>query len=211
MKSATGQLTVSNTKLTNNFVSTLFSVLFMFVISAVEAQAWSTATDGFFTVQTASTSDATYLNEVFKILQEAKQDLRAEVLALPESVRVQIHPSLESFTTITELPWYILSVANRETSTVHTQRLRILLERASLQITLRHELFHLAQPEGWPRWRAEGEAMKFSGERPQARALEKLSEEDLNKLLANPDSRETLQRAVATAYQWVVQGHASDE
>jgi hypothetical protein len=169
------------------------------------AQDWSTASDGFFSVQTTSSADETYLSEVFKILQKAKKDLRSEGLTLPESVTVQIHPDLDSFTTKTELPWYLISVADRETDTIHTQRLRILLERQTLEITLRHELFHLAQPDEWPRWRAEGEAMKFSGERPQGEPFENISEEQLDKLLANPDSRETLQRAVATAYLWVVQ------
>lgn len=170
------------------------------------AQDWSTSSDGFFTVQTVQNADALYLPEVFKILQEAKKDLRAEDLTLPESVTVNIHPELESFTTTTELPWYVISVADRETSTIHTQRLRILLERQTLDITLRHELFHLAQPQDWPRWRAEGEAMKFSGERSQGEPFENLSEEELEELLAYPGSRETLQRAAATAYAWVVQG-----
>ena len=170
------------------------------------AQDWSTSSDGFFTVQTVQNADALYLPEVFKILQEAKKDLRAEDLTLPESVTVKIHPDLESFTTTTELPWYVISVADRKTSTIHTQRLRILLERQTLDITLRHELFHLAQPQDWPRWRAEGEAMKFSGERSQGEPFENLSEEELEELLAYPGSRETLQRAAATAYAWVVQG-----
>jgi hypothetical protein len=183
--------------------------LFSFYLSLsplICAQDWSRASDAFFTVQTASSADAAYLPEVFEILQQARKDLRAQGLTLPESVRVQIHPHLESFTTTTELPWYIISVADRETSTIHTQRLRILLERQTLELTLRHELFHLAQPEGWSRWRAEGEAMKFSGERPQAEPFENVSEEKLERLLAAPDSRETLQRAAATAYFWVVQG-----
>jgi hypothetical protein len=179
-----------------------FLCLFLFSLSSF-AQNWSAASDGFFTVQTVQSADALYLPEVFEMLQEAKKDLRAKNLTLPEKVTVQIHPDLESFRTTTELPWYIISVADRETNTVHTQRLRILLERQTLEITLRHELFHLAQPEDWPRWRAEGEAMKFSGERPQAEPFENLSEEELNELLANPDSRETLRRAAATAYQWV--------
>jgi hypothetical protein len=183
----------------------LFS--FLFLLSSFSlAQDWSTSSDGFFTVQTASSTDETYLPEVFKILQQAKKDLRNEGLTLPENVTVQIHPDLESFTTTTDLPWYIISVADRETNIIHTQRLRILLERQTLDLTLRHELFHLAQPEDWPRWRAEGEAMKFSGERTQAEPFENVSEEMLNELLANPDSRETLQRATATAYFWVVQG-----
>jgi hypothetical protein len=194
-------------KKTNRLKKVLrFFTLLLCSVSVSYAQDWSSATDGFFIVQTASTADATYVSEVFRILQQAKKDLRTESLTLPESVTVQIHPNLDSFTTTTNLPWYIISLADRETNMVHTQRLRILLERQSLDITLRHELFHLAQPADWPRWRAEGEAMKFSGERPQVKALGTISEEDLNTLLANPDSRETLQRAVATAYRWVVQG-----
>lgn len=200
----------SCTPLRKTTINAVYGKYFWFLICSLFpfslAQDWSTASDGFFTVQTVQSADATYLPQVFKILQQAKKDLRAEDLTLPESVTVQIHPDLESFTTTTELPWYIISVANRDTNTVHTQRLRILLERQTLEITLRHELFHLAQPDEWPRWRAEGEAMKFSGERPQGEPFENVNEEELDDLLANPDSRETLQRALATAYLWVVQG-----
>lgn len=184
----------------------LFLTFYFLLFTSCYAQDWSTSSDGFFSVQTASSADATYLSEVFEILQGARKDLRTEGLTLPESVTLQIHPNLDSFTTKAELPWYIISVANRETNTIHTQRLRILLERQTLEVTLRHELFHLAQPDEWPRWRAEGEAMKFSGERPQAEPFENISEDELESLLTNPDSRETLQRAAATAYFWVVQG-----
>jgi hypothetical protein len=190
---------------TTTHLGKILLFLFTFHLSLFTfAQAWSTWSDGFFTVQTASSADATYLPEVFEILQEAKKDLRTENFTLSESVTVQIHPNLDSFITTTQLPWYIASVTNRETSTIHTQRLRVLLERQSLKVTLRHELFHLAQPSDWPRWKAEGEAMKFSGEHPQAEPFENVSEDELNNLLANPSSRETLQRAVATAYQWVM-------
>ncbi len=182
-------------------------LFFLFsLFSFVSAQDWASASDGFFTVQTVSTADTTYLKEVFKILQEAKRDLRTEGLTLPENVTLYIHPNLNSFTSKTELPWYIISLADRETSTIHTQRLRILLERQTLEITLRHEVFHLAQPDDWPRWRAEGKAMKFSGEKVQAEPFESVTQEELNKMLASPDSRETLQRAAATAYLWVVRG-----
>jgi hypothetical protein len=192
---------------TNNRQRTTLLILFTFnLLLLTSAQDWSSKTDGFFSVQIASSADATYLSQVFEILQQAKKDLRTEGLTLPESILVQIHPNLDSFTTTTELPWYVISVADRETSTIHTQRLRILLERQTLDITLRHELFHLAQPEDWPRWRAEGEAMRFSGESVQAEPFENVTEEELNRLLANPDSRDTLQRAAATAYFWVVQG-----
>jgi hypothetical protein len=183
----------------------LFSFLFS-LSSFPFAQEWSSKTDGFFTVVVASSTDATYLKEVFEILQEAKKDLRTQGLTLPENVTVQIHPTLESFTTTTDVPWYVISLADRKTYTVHTQRLRILLERQTLRITLRHELFHLAQPGDWPRWRAEGEAMKFSGESVQAEPFENLSTSELDRMLSNPDSRETLQRAAATAYLWVIRG-----
>jgi hypothetical protein len=187
------------------FLALFFSSL-LSLSSFALPQTWASKSDGFFTVVVASSADETYLAEVFEILQEARKDLRTEGLLLPQKVGVQIHPDLASFTTTTTLPWYIISVADRETSTIHTQRLRILLERQTLDMTLRHELFHLAQPEDWPRWRAEGEAMKFSGERVQGEPFENVSEAELNKLLANPDSRQTLQRAAATAYLWVLRG-----
>jgi hypothetical protein len=77
-----------------------------------------------------------------------------------------------------------------------------LLERNSLEKTLRHELFHLAQPADWPRWLAEGSAMIFAGETPGVEPLSNVSEGQLDVLLASVNSSEELARATATAYDW---------
>ena len=123
-------------------------------------------------------------------------------LTLPETVTVRVHPSLASFQEATGQPWFVAAVADRITGTLHLQRLRVLAERRSLEPTLRHELFHLVQPGDWPRWRAEGEAMRFAGESPQAEPLSGLDESELDALLAAPDSSEALARAAATAWRW---------
>jgi hypothetical protein len=209
MKNGAGWQVIGDRSFYRHLSPITYHLLFSFLLSLSPfalAQEWSSASDGFFNVQTAQGADETYLAEVFEILQEAKKDLCGEGLTLPENVTVQIHPNLSSFTATTNVPWYVISLADRETATIHTQRLRILLERQTLDITLRHELFHLAQPDDWPRWRAEGEAMKFSGERVQGEPFENVSETELDSMLSNPDSRETLQRAAATAYMWVVRG-----
>ncbi len=209
-----GVLQYTPTVITNGFLQQFIFVykqnkicwvfLFLF-LHTVFAQDWQTSTDGFFVVEVASLADSQHLKQVFDILQQAKKDLIRQELKLPDAVTVQIHPDINSYVTSVNLPWYIAAVANRETNTIQTQRLEILIARNSLEKTLRHELFHLAQPEGWLRWKAEGKAMLFAGELPQAEALVGISEARLEDLLANPPSREMLQQAVATAYTWVIE------
>lgn len=114
----------------------------------------------------ASSADRQLLPQVFEILQKARRDLTLAGLNLPQTVTIVIHPDLKSYTSITKIPWFIIAVSNREKNRIDTQRLWILIDRGSLERTLRHELFHLAQPEGWARWKAEGAAMRFAGDKP---------------------------------------------
>lgn len=167
------------------------------------AQGWTSARDDHFTVLTAAGEDARHLPRVFAVLQQARRDLREMGLVLPAGVTVVIHPDLSSFQAATGAPWYVAAVANRREMRLEVQRLRVLLERRSLEPTLRHELFHLAQPDEWPRWLAEAHAMRFAGERPTAPPLPHITEDELNRLLAEAPSRELLARAAATAYLWV--------
>lgn len=161
------------------------------------------ATDGTFTVLTGAEEDERHVPQLFAVLRAARAELEGEWgFALPEAVTVRVHPDLDSFTTHTGAPWFVAGVADRGAAAVDLQRLRVLLERGTLETTLRHELFHLAQPAGWPRWRAEGAAMIFAGEAPAAPALVGLTERDLDRLLAAPPDRETLARAAATAREW---------
>lgn len=155
-----------------------------------------------FTVQTSSPADQRLLSQVFEILQTARADLIRQGFKPPEMVTVVIHPTLESYTHMTRLPWFIIAVADRKNARIDTQRLRILIERRTLGRTLRHELFHLAQPEGWPRWKAEGMAMRFAGDKPLAQPFMGIMEGELERLLANPPNQATLNRAMATAFEW---------
>ena len=164
------------------------------------AQSWQIAKSPSFIVQTASSWDALYLKQIFSILGQARKDLASWGLEAPQTVTVVIHPDLASYTGSTKAPWFVAAVATRGKNRIDTQRIRILLERGTLERTLRHELFHLAQPQGWPRRRAEGWAMRFAGDRPLARPLWNVSNQQLDRLLADPPSREMLYRAMATAY-----------
>lgn len=168
------------------------------------AQAWLSSTDGRFVVETASAADRERLPELFAALRRAARELRQDWgFTLPEAVTFYVHPTLLSFQAATGQPWFVAAQAERGAATVHLQRLRVLAERGSLVATVRHELFHLAQPEGWPRWRAEGWAMRFALEQPRAEPFEGLGEAELDALLAAPGSSEVLERAAATAWFWV--------
>jgi hypothetical protein len=168
---------------------------------------WSRADDGTFSVLTASEQDALYLPQVYEVLKRARRDLRDRwQLELPAGIMVVIHPDLASYTAATGAPWFVSGIADRAGLRLEVQRLRVLLERNTLERTLRHELFHLAQPDDWPRWRAEGSAMRFAGELPSTTPYPNVAETQLEAMLAAPASREELARANATAYWWVVSG-----
>ncbi len=174
-----------------------------FLLSICLGQTWKQSSDGFFTVETASTEDEAELPKVFSILEDAKNDLKRQGLYLPSDIILRIHPDLESFLEATQVPWFIAGLSDRSLALIQIQRLAVLKERSSLRITLRHELYHLAQPEYLPRWKAEGSAMLFAGEVPTAKPFAAISEVRLEHLLASPGSSEEFKQAMATAYLWV--------
>ncbi|MCS7068251.1 MAG: hypothetical protein RMK51_13375 [Meiothermus sp.] len=178
----------------------LLCAVWLMALPPALAQPWQKALAPGFVVQYARSPDALHLPEVFRVLRQARRDLQQMGYLLP-AVRVVIHPDLKSYTASTRLPWFVLAAAHRGQNRIDTQRLPVLL-RGGLERTLRHELFHLAQPEGWPRWKAEGMAMRFAGERPTAPAFASISEADLERLLTHPPDPATLRRAMATAYRW---------
>jgi hypothetical protein len=152
-----------------------------------------------FIIETATPADEQRLTEVFEVLERARNDLLRMGYQPPARVKLVVHPDLKSFLSTTQLPWFVLAVADQKQSRIDVQRLRIVAEKG-LEATLRHELFHLAQPEGWPRWKAEGMAMRFAGQKPRAKPLDGLSEARLDALLAYPPDQEVLSRAMATAF-----------
>jgi hypothetical protein len=172
--------------------------LTILLLTPVFAQSWQDATDGVVTVRTASEADRAYLPEIFAIIQQARRDLGAWGLTLTPFT-VVIHPDITSYQTATEMPWYVAAVADTQAQRLDMQRARVLAERGSLVATLRHELFHLAQPEQLERYVAEGLAMHFARETPQAAPLSgELG--DLNAILAQPASQRELQQAMARAH-----------
>ena len=182
-------------------LSLIFS-LFSFLFPLASAQTWQTARGSGFIVQTASVQDQRYLRQIFEILQKARKDLTGWGLKAPQPVIVVVHPNLQSYIQTTKVPWFVVALANREKNRVDTQRIRILLERGTLERSLRHELFHLAQPADWLRWKAEGLAMRFAGDKPSANPFMSISQAGLDKILASPPSPKMLTRAMATAYLW---------
>jgi hypothetical protein len=150
-------------------------------------------------IETTASADEQRLTEVFKLLEQAYADLLRMGYQPPARVKLVVHPELKSFLGSTQLPWFVLAVADQKQSRIDMQRLNIVAEKG-LEETLRHELFHLAQPQAWPRWKAEGMAMRFAGQRPRAKPLDGLSDARLDHLLANPPSQAMLSRAMATAF-----------
>jgi hypothetical protein len=181
-------------------------------LSSTQAQTWQTHRSPNFIVQTASQADTQYLEHLFQTLQSARKDLKNFSLEPPGRVLVVVHPSLESYRKATAQPWFVLAQANRAEHQIDVQRLHVVAERGQLEAVLRHEYFHLAQPEDWPRWLAEGSAMIFAGQKPTAKALEGVSATRLEEILANPPNSQTLARAMAGAYErarayWKKRGH----
>lgn len=137
----------------------------------------------------------------------AQEDLaRDSQLKLCEGAVITVHPTLASYEEASGADWFQLAMADRSSCTIELQRLLVTQQHGGVEHTLRHELFHLAQPDGWERWRAEGEAQRFAGERPTATPLMNVSEAELNQLLAAPPSNVLHLQAMATAYRWVMQG-----
>lgn len=200
------------------------------MFSVANAQNWNTTSDGTFEVFTSARADDAHLNDVFTILREAKQDLRLSwglslSTDIDTSIEIYIHPSLESYHNATQLPWYVAAIADREEQRIDMQRLKVLLERNSLEKTLRHELYHLVQEDGLERWQSEGRAMIFAGEEPIADALDAFDMTDasdvaeLNHILegvldtvgTGGVARADYLRATATAYLWSQRELASKE
>lgn len=159
---------------------------------------WQAATDRYVVIYTASEADRRYLLDIFEIIADARDDLQTWQLELPASHLI-IHPDLASYQTATGQAWYVAAIADRAELRIDMQRARVLSERGSLQLTLRHELFHVAQPEGLARYLAEGLAMHFSGEQPQARVWQGPLAQ-LERILAAPRSQQELNQAMARAY-----------
>ena len=122
-------------------------------------------------------ADRAQLARVFQVWEWAGQDLKARGLTLPPTTLTAAR-NASDFATLTGYPAHIAAVTLK--GKIYTQRLAALQSKNLLPYTLRHEVFHLAQPPDLPRWLAEGLARMFSGEAahdpPERTGLEGLSE-----------------------------------
>jgi hypothetical protein len=116
---------------------------------------------GLLTVTLHNPRDKSFLQAVFSEFQKARADLKAIGLEV-KPVRLEAFQSADAFAHATKEPAFV--AASTRGRTIRTQRLGALKARGLLGFTVRHEVFHTAQPASLPRWLAEGLARHFSGE-----------------------------------------------
>ena len=122
-------------------------------------------THGSLTVAYRDARDAGQLATVGRAWDAAVRDLRALGLSVPAAVRIEAASNAQDFAARTgEGPG---TAASTRGNLIRMQRLSALAARGLLPFTVRHEVFHTAQPAGLPRWLAEGLARTFSGEAVQ--------------------------------------------
>ncbi len=148
---------------------------------------------GLLSVQLHDPRDEAQLNAVFVSFKHAQTELEAIGLE-PKAVKLEAFSSAAGFARATGEPYFV--AASTRGQTIQTQRLGALKARGLLSFTIRHEVFHTAQPANLPRWLAEGLARHFSGEDARdslaPSGLEFTTNTQLDKLLTARDSRATL-------------------
>jgi hypothetical protein len=116
---------------------------------------------GLLTVTIQDSRDEAQLGNVFRSFKKAQTDL-AEIGLEVKPVRLEAFSSANEFARTTDEPAFV--AASTRDQTIRTQRLGALKTQGLLEFTIRHEVFHTAQPATLPRWLAEGLARHFSDE-----------------------------------------------
>jgi hypothetical protein len=163
-------------------------VWLLLVTSVVVAAPAKTKTlefkSGLLTVTLQDARDQAQLATVFKTFKKAQADL-AEIGLVIRPVKLEAFSSANAFARATGEPVFV--AASTQAQTIRTQRLGALKTRGLLEFTIRHEVFHTAQPASLPRWLAEGLARHFSGEdardSSQPSGLESVSKSKLDELM----------------------------
>lgn len=137
--------------------------------------------------------DKAQVSTVFHAFQKARTDLK-EIGLEVKPVKFEAFSSANAFARATGEPAFV--AASTRNQTIRTQRLEALQTRGLLEFTVRHELFHTAQPTSLSRWLAEGLARHFSGEDArdsgQPSGLESVSNGKLDELLLARGSKAAL-------------------
>ena len=144
--------------------------------------------------------DRTRIAGVVQTFNQARHDLLGLGLSVPK-IELVASANAAHFTRLTGEPATIaaVSIDGGTDHNIISQRLEALHTRGLLRYTIRHELFHSAQPKRLPRWLAEGLARHFSGEAstdpPRDTGLETKTATQLNALLEARTSPTALNRA----------------
>jgi hypothetical protein len=148
---------------------------------------------GLLTVTIQDPRDKAQVSTVLRTFQKAHTDL-AEIGLEVKPVKLEAFSSANAFARATGEPAFV--AASTRDQTIRTQRLGALKARGLLEFTIRHEVFHTAQPTSLPRWLAEGLARHFSGEATRdsslSSGLESVSNAQLDDLLLTRASRTSL-------------------
>lgn len=185
----------------------LFSALLLITAARSEGPAWREFPAVGVSIVVAADADALAVPALSRVLDEALGELHSRPgLHGCSPLQFVIHPDLESFLATVGGSWHQLAVADVSSCRIDAQRIQVLNMHGGLERTVRHELFHLFQPAGWERWRAEGEAQRFAGENPRANVLPGVTPAELDALLAAPPDEQLRLRAMATALSWVLLG-----
>jgi hypothetical protein len=148
---------------------------------------------GLLAVSLHDSRDQALVATVFKTFKQSQVDL-AEIGLEVKPVKFEAYSSANDFARATGEPVFV--AASTRDLTIRTQRLGALKTRGLLEYTIRHEVFHTAQPTGLPRWLAEGLARHFSGEDARdsglPSGLESASNGKLDELLLARGSRTAL-------------------
>jgi hypothetical protein len=148
---------------------------------------------GLLTLTLQDPRDRAQVATVFNTFKQARSDLN-EIGLEVKPVKLEAFSNANAFARATGEPAFV--AASTRDRTIRTQRLAALKTRGLLEFTVRHEVFHTAQPASLPRWLAEGLARHFSGEDARdsstASGLESISNDRLDELLLARGSKTAL-------------------
>lgn len=122
-------------------------------------------------------------------------------------IEVTIYGSTGEFVDATGQPGWVGGITHGHK--IELQPLALLRRRGLLESTLRHELAHVVietlSHSRAPRWLAEGLAVHLAGEGPLllGKSAKVLSEDELERALARPSSKEEMRELYAAAYRLV--------
>jgi hypothetical protein len=181
-------------------VSAIGLVMLIGLVAPMTQAAGRTYRTGWLSITINDPGDQNRIAGVIETLQRAKQDASELGLSVPQ-ITLEATTNAAQFTRLTGEPAGIAAITNG--TKIVTQRLNALQARGRLTHTIRHELFHTAQPPRMPRWLAEGLARHFSGEHKndplQVTGLETKTEQQLNEMLQSRTSHQALNQAYVEA------------